>query len=50
MAILKKVVEYIYQNDGRCAITEAADGYLVDNLIASGFKDSLNNYNIKVIL
>lgn len=47
--LLKLVVEYIYQNGGRCAITEGAKGHLTENLIASGFEDILKHYNVKVI-
>ena len=49
IALLKTVVNYIYQNGGKCVITEASDGYLTENLIASGFEDTLKHYNIKVI-
>jgi hypothetical protein len=49
MSLLKTVVEYIYQNGGKCAIAEASDGFLQKNLIASGFDDMLKRYGIKVI-
>jgi len=49
MTLLKTVVDYIYQNGGRCAITEGAGGYLKENLIAYGFEDTLKYYNVKVI-
>jgi len=49
MSLLKKVVDYVYQNGGRCAISEGANEHLTDNLIASGFEDTLNYYKIKVI-
>ena len=49
MSLLKTVVEYIYQNGGKCAIAEASDGFLQENLITSGFEDMLKRYNIKVI-
>ena len=49
MTLLKTLVTYIYQNGGRCAITEGANGYLKDNLIASGFEDILKRHKIKVI-
>ena len=49
MCLLQKLVTFIYQNGGKCAITEASDGYLTENLITSGFNDLLNYYDIKVI-
>jgi len=49
MTLLKTLVKYIYQNGGKCAITEGCDGYLTENLIASGFEDMLKEYKIKVI-
>ena len=47
--LLVKLVTFVYQNGGTCAITEGSDGYLTENLITSGLKDLLNYYNIKVI-
>lgn len=49
MDLLKKVVTFIYQNGGKCAIAEGSNGFLKENLITSGFKDILNYFNIKVI-
>ena len=49
MALLKKLVNYIYQNGGTCAITEGACGYLTQNLVASGLGDALEHYKVKVI-
>ena len=49
MTLLKIVVDYIYQNGGSCAITEGGGGYLRENLIAYGFEDTLNHYNIRLI-
>ena len=49
ITLLKTLVTYIYQNGGTCAITEGCDGYLTENLIASGFEDMLKEYRIKVI-
>lgn len=49
MTLLNTVVNYIYENGGRCAIAEGANNYLTKNLIASGFEDMLKRYKIKVI-
>ena len=49
MTILKTIINYIYQNGGRCAIAEGSGGYLTENLIDAGFEDMLRRYNIKVI-
>ena len=49
MPLLRKIVKYIFENDGKCAITEGSDGFLNENLQASGFDDMLKYYGIKVI-
>ena len=49
MLLLKTVINYIYQNGGKCAITEGANGYLTENLIASNFENILEQYKITVI-
>ena len=49
MSLLRKVIGYIYQNGGRCAITEASDGFLRDNLCASGFVDMIAQFKIRII-
>ena len=49
MTILKSIINFTYQNGGRCAIAEGARGFLIENLINSGFEDTLIQYNIKVI-
>jgi len=49
MTLLRTVVNYIYKNGGKCAIAEGVDGFLTENLIASGFEDVLKQYKIKVI-
>jgi len=49
MALLKKVVAYIYNNGGTCAITEGSSGCLTQSLVASGFGDILKKYDIKII-
>ena len=41
MPLLRTVINYIYQNGGKCTITESANGYLTENLIASDFEDML---------
>jgi hypothetical protein len=49
MVLLRTVIDYIYRQGGRCAITEGANGYLKENLIASGFENALYKYKIDVI-
>ena len=49
MTLLKTLVEYIYENNGRCALAEGANGYLKDNLIISGFNSMLRHYGVNVI-
>lgn len=49
MVLLRTVVDYIYQHGGRCAVAEGARGNLKENLVASGFEDTLNKYGINVI-
>lgn len=49
MNLLKELVTFIYQNGGKCTITEASNGYLTENLINSGLRDFLNYYNVKVV-
>jgi len=49
MTLLRTVVNYIYENGGKCAIAEGADSFLTENLIASGFEDILKQYKIKAI-
>jgi len=49
ITLLRTVINCIYQNGGKCAITEGASGYLTENLIASGFEDMIKQYKIKVI-
>ena len=49
MMLLKKLIDYIYQNDGNCALTEGSDGHLLENLHISGFRDVLHYYGIKII-
>jgi len=49
MILLKTLINYIYQNGGKCAIAEDSDGFLRDNLINSGLEDIMNSYNIRVI-
>jgi len=49
MNLLRSVLTYIYENGGKCAITEGCSGFLTENLIASGFESTLKRYNVKVI-
>jgi hypothetical protein len=49
IAILRTVIDYIYENGGKCALMESANGYLLENLIISGFGDILKKYEITVI-
>ncbi len=49
MTILKTILTYTYQNGGRCAIAEGANGFLTKNLIHSGFEELLKQYKVKVI-
>lgn len=49
ITLLKTVIEYIYQNGGRCAVTEGANGYLKENLIHSDMQEILNHFDIDLI-
>jgi len=49
MTLLKTVVNYIYENGGRCAIAESSETSLTGLLIAYGFEDVLKQYKLKVI-
>ena len=49
MTILQNTIDYVYQNGGTCAITEGANGYLHDNLVASGMENVLKHYQVKII-
>ena len=49
MNLLKKLVKYIYQNGGKCAIAEGSRGFLSENLRSCGFHDLLDYYGIRVI-
>ena len=49
MTILKTVVNYVYENGGRCAIAESLEGSLTELLIAYGFEDVLKQYKLKII-
>jgi hypothetical protein len=49
IALLKTVIDYIYQNGGKCAITEAANGHLKENLIKSGIQETVNHFEINLI-
>jgi hypothetical protein len=49
MNLLKLLVEYIYENDGNCALAEGSNSYLFRNLVTSGFENFINYYKIKII-
>ena len=49
MEILISVLEYVYQNGGKCAIAEGANGYLVENLYLSGLGGYIKKYGVKII-
>ena len=49
ITLLKTIIKYIYQNGGKCAITEGANGFLKDNLINSDMKETLSSYEVKII-
>lgn len=49
ITLLKTVIDYIYQNGGRCAITEGAKGNLKKNLINSDMQETLNHFEINLI-
>jgi hypothetical protein len=49
MALLRTLAEFICQSGGTCDLTEGANGFLKDNLFASGFGDTLKRYAINVV-
>jgi hypothetical protein len=49
IALIKILINYIYQNGGKCAITEGANGNLTKNIIASSLEDFVKHYGIKII-
>jgi len=49
IALIKTIIDYIYQNGGKCAIAEGANGYLTENIIASGLEDIVKYCGIKII-
>jgi len=49
IALIKTLISYIHQNGGKCAITEGANGYLTENIIASGLGDTVKNYGVRII-
>jgi len=49
IAIIKTLINYIYQNGGKCAISEGSSGCLTENLVASGIGEILKKFNVKVI-
>jgi hypothetical protein len=49
ISLLKTIICYIYENGGKCAIVEGKNGFLKNNLIASGFEDTLIHYEVQII-
>lgn len=47
--LLSTVIEYVYLNNGTCAIAESANGYLKKNLEQAGLRDIIGKYNVDVI-
>lgn len=47
--LLAKVINYVYLNNGTCAIAECANGYLRRNLEISGLKDTIDKHSVEVI-
>lgn len=47
--LLSDIIEYIYLNNGTCAIAEAANGYLKQNLESAGLKEVIEKYKVYVI-
>lgn len=47
--LLSQVIQYVYLNNGNCAIAESANGYLRKNLEEAGLKDIINKHNVDVI-
>ncbi len=49
VALLSKVIQYIYSRGGTCALAEGAKGYLDKNLEEIGLSYVINRYQVKVI-
>jgi uncharacterized protein (DUF362 family) len=47
--LLSNIIQYIYLNNGTCAIAESANGYLRQNLEAAGLLKIINKYNVGVV-
>jgi uncharacterized protein (DUF362 family) len=47
--LLLNLIQYIYSNNGTCAIAESANGYLKQNLETSGLLEIINKYNVTII-
>lgn len=47
--LISDLVQYIYSNNGTCAIGESANGYLRHNLESAGLLVIINKYNVAII-
>jgi hypothetical protein len=47
--LLSDLIQYIYSNNGTCAIAESANGYLRQNLESAGLLEIINKYNLSII-
>lgn len=47
--LISDLVQYIYSNNGTCAIAESANGYLRQNLESAGLLEIINKYKLSII-
>jgi hypothetical protein len=47
--LLSDLIQYIYSNNGTCAIAESANGYLRQNLETAGLSEIIDKYNLSII-
>lgn len=47
--LLSDLIQFIYSNNGTCAIAESANGYLRQNLESVGLLEIINKYNVSII-
>lgn len=47
--LLSQIIQYIYLNNGNCAIAESANGYLRNNVELAGLTGIINKYNVDII-
>lgn len=47
--LLSDLIQYIYSNNGTCAIAESANGYLRQNIEAAGLSEVIDKYNLSII-